>query len=485
MEVKFKDILNMLNLIPENVVKKAFHSLIDSLVKTKLMEVKFNDILNMFDQIPEKDMEKAFHLLIDSIVKTNLIEDKCDDIVMAINKTSLKEKEKQKIFSRLIKKEFEINKFITLKLEGGNTNIYINGELFQEPKSLMLNTFTIPFQESNGIESLDDIVESLGWNVWGRGGGGRRYCRQNGQGFIEEHLSPEIKFWGHCSNLQVWAEHDYDIHLLHSRLAFPLLKELTEAGDPIAQKVFNIEVIKRFESGNLSVIEYLLKEQYLEDLKYVEVPEEFMKINDLYLDNRLSIQDVRVLLYAKKYFPDLFSERIKNIDKYTEEEICELFSAMIARADSFNEERIFDLMEIIKDFDNRLFDPLICCFELINKFKKSKVGEKYIFKILEIIYELGDYIENYGGWGLLVGINSKFNFFDLIEKSEWLDSHFSELFEIFKKFRRKEEIFSKLIEKLRETELYEKYITQIKIFVKDDIFSFTKQFKREVELLNE
>ncbi len=41
-------------------------------------------------------------------------------------------------------KEFNVNEYITLKLEDGRTNIYIKGELFRQCKFLLLN---IPVEE--------------------------------------------------------------------------------------------------------------------------------------------------------------------------------------------------------------------------------------------------------------------------------------------------------------------------------------------------
>ena len=73
-------------------------------------------------------------------------------------------------------------------------------------------------------------------------------------------LSPEDEFWGHCSNIQAWVENYYDTRLIHHNLAFPLLKKLTEAGDPIAKKVFKEEIVKRYKTGFPSVVKYLMEE---------------------------------------------------------------------------------------------------------------------------------------------------------------------------------------------------------------------------------
>ncbi|MFX1236681.1 MAG: hypothetical protein ACFFAS_18920 [Promethearchaeota archaeon] len=62
-------------------------------------------------------------------------------------------------------------------------------------------------------------------------------------------ISPEEEFWGHCSSLKAWAEHEYNTDLLDSRLAFPLLKELIQAGDNVAKKVLKREIIRKIKLG--------------------------------------------------------------------------------------------------------------------------------------------------------------------------------------------------------------------------------------------
>ena len=121
-----------------------------------------------------------------------------------------------------------------------------------------------------------------------------------------QRISPGVEFWAHCSNLQVWYENDYDTRLIHRNLAFPLLRELTDAGDPLAKRVFGEEVAKRLESGYLPVISYLLLEHYTYYLsndyfeavaqsqkmidilfKAVESKDSVFKFVSLYLFNRL------------------------------------------------------------------------------------------------------------------------------------------------------------------------------------------------------
>ncbi len=70
----------------------------------------------------------------------------------------------------------------------------------------------------------------------------------------------------HCSNLQAWAENNYNTNILHSNLSFPLLTELNKAGDPIAKRVFGEEIAKRIENGYLPTIKFLFQENYLDFL---------------------------------------------------------------------------------------------------------------------------------------------------------------------------------------------------------------------------
>ena len=131
-------------------------------------------------------------------------------------------------------KEFNINNFITLKLENSISNIYINGKLFRQCKFLLLNKLH-PNEIEEFLEdfsSVDEEIEKLDRSL--------EQEKNNGK------IPPEAEFWAHCSNLQVWVENEYDTRLLHRNLAFPLLKELSDKGDPLAKVKFKEEIAKSF-----------------------------------------------------------------------------------------------------------------------------------------------------------------------------------------------------------------------------------------------
>lgn len=105
-------------------------------------------------------------------------------------------------------------------------------------------------------------------------------------------LSFEAQFWGHYHNLKMWVEHDYDTRLLHRNLAFPLLKKLTELGDPIARRVFKEEIVQRFSIGSSTVQKYLFNQGYLNFL----TPEELDTLNsDPYLMTMFEGKDIPII----------------------------------------------------------------------------------------------------------------------------------------------------------------------------------------------
>jgi len=97
--------------------------------------------------------------------------------------------------------------------------------------------------------------------------------------FQNETITPEQEFWGHCSNLQAWYEHDYDTRLLHSNLAFPLLKALVDAGDTKAKAILKMEIGERFESGHPNVIISILSAKLLDYLSLEERKQLIQHIN--------------------------------------------------------------------------------------------------------------------------------------------------------------------------------------------------------------
>jgi hypothetical protein len=175
-------------------------------------------------------------------------------------------------------KEFRVNEIITLRLIDGKTVLYINDKEFKQCKYLLLNVPMV--DESNQeINSIDEAEEYLDTRM---------------EYETKDKPTPEEEFFGHCSNLQAWAENQYDTTLLHRTLAFPLLKVLSEEGDITAMQQFKEEIARRYKYGSFAVQEFLFEEGYLEYLT-----------NDDILSGILAPEDAlfmeKVLSTKKKY----------------------------------------------------------------------------------------------------------------------------------------------------------------------------------------
>lgn len=154
--------------------------------------------------------------------------------------------------------EFRVNEFLSLRLEGEETIIYVARARFIQCAFLLLNIRVDEMSTFDEIESIDEAAEKLDTSM------------EDETFAYKFEIPPEVEFWGHCSNLQVWYEHNYDTRLIHSNLAFPLLRRLTEAGDPLAKKVFKEEIVKRYENGTDATREFLEIEGYLHHLSLDE-----------------------------------------------------------------------------------------------------------------------------------------------------------------------------------------------------------------------
>lgn len=202
-------------------------------------------------------------------------------------------------------KEFKINDYLTLRLQDYRTFIYIAGKKFRQCKFLLLNIPADEIKLLDEVQSIDEATERLNNSL-----------ERDDQTKIT--IDSKTEFWAHCSNLQVWYEHNYDTRLLHSNLAFPLLHALTKAGDPIAKKVFKEEIAKRISSGNEKIIEFLVNERYIDFLE-----------REQYLMSLLNPAEAEILIKLEKFTDQQFTQigRRKYFDSGVEEYIYPQFMA--------------------------------------------------------------------------------------------------------------------------------------------------------------
>ena len=122
-------------------------------------------------------------------------------------------------------RDFKINKYITIKLENGKTNIYVTDKLFRQCKYLLLEIPKSEMSDFDEIESIDEAAERLD------------HIMENE---FSAEIPPEVEFWAHSSNLQAWFENNYDTCILHSNLAFPLLKRFRPGKSKFADVILQL-----------------------------------------------------------------------------------------------------------------------------------------------------------------------------------------------------------------------------------------------------
>jgi hypothetical protein len=258
-------------------------------------------------------------------------------------------------------RKFSINNYLDLRLEDGKTNIYVNNKLFLHCKHILLNISIDEEKDFHYLDSVDDVIEKLGQSF--------KITKNK-----NINPNPEVIFWAHCSNLQVWYENNYDTCLIHSNLAFPLLRELVKAEDLHAIKVFKEEIAKRLESKNLNLIRFLLYNSYLDCLNKEE--------------SEIVIKQTTINLteIITEYLRELLITPIKNFMK-----IKEIIDLIIFFDLKYNQSLIFRItMELKKD--NSIYFIRSLIFHLNYKeFLNFKIpyGSFFIYfeKILNFIYE--------------------------------------------------------------------------------------------------
>jgi len=237
--------------------------------------------------------------------------------------------------------EFKVNELITLKLEDGKTIIYVDDEEFRQCKYLLLD---IPIEQASSfdeIESIDEAAEKLDHSEEPR----------------EKHVSqipPEVEFWGHCSNLQAWYENDYDSRLLHSNLAFPLLKELLILGDLIAERVISEEIAKRLMNGTFSTVRYLLVEEYFDLLRDEEV--QAMISGDIKKRKKEKITFKHEQMNLDSLAEDIHGMTLKQFNFLINHPKFDFLEDFQEHINEIIENRTFDDSEYITDIFNKLLD---------------------------------------------------------------------------------------------------------------------------------
>ncbi|MFX1375197.1 MAG: leucine-rich repeat domain-containing protein [Promethearchaeota archaeon] len=239
---------------------------------------------------------------------------------------------------------FKANDYITLKLEHNQTYIYVKGTRFLQCIRLVLDIQKDNIRDYDEIDSIDEAADIFKQSLWQNRiveGPMARPSR-----FQNETITPEQEFWGHCSNIQAWVEHDYDTRILYRNMAFPLLRELTRQGDPKARRVFKEEIAMRFASGHPTVIQYLINEGYLQYLDSEELDSliEYGMFTDYFIEN--GRYDILIKVSKSKESLETIIKKILVLDNRAIDNSFRMIKNQSASRLSAG------LAGIIEDFDN-------------------------------------------------------------------------------------------------------------------------------------
>ena len=249
-----------------------------------------------------------------------------------------------------VEKEFKINEYISLKLEYickdnhsyTKTYIYIAERRFIQCKFLLL----INPHEKDGqdeINSIDEASEKLISKL-------ERDVLPRDIG-----LSPEEEFWGHCSNLQAFAEYGYDTRLIHRNLAFPLLKKLVDVGDPLAKRMFLDEIAKRIDSNYEPVILFLINGGYLDyfsDEEFdvvVQNPSLSTILRNKLITYRESNKNLLFIDKLFKFLDTLYFSGQYSIAPHVYKILVELLNLLRPRIKSKSVSSVLEILSILND----------------------------------------------------------------------------------------------------------------------------------------
>lgn len=282
-------------------------------------------------------------------------------------------------------KEYIINEYLSLKLENRKTIIYVNGERYRQCIRLLLAIPKREFFNQEGVGSIDEATQRYRDTH-----NGKRYT-ENGSYYI----APEQEFWGHCSNLQTWYEHDYDTRLIHSNLAFSLLRRLIKAGDPLAKRVFKEEITKRLLEGNRTnfglgnYLSYFSKEE--QKFVYERIHQKIMEGEFEYLyffiSKRYSYRkDVNKKAHIKEFYFHILKGDVAVINFLLEDWKWDWFSLeRILKCFSDLKELTLDIDKIIQAYEQRWEDRLYTILYILStpSLKESPCYSDYRKKIVD------------------------------------------------------------------------------------------------------
>ncbi|MHA1999093.1 MAG: leucine-rich repeat domain-containing protein [Promethearchaeota archaeon] len=204
--------------------------------------------------------------------------------------------------------KFKVTNLLELWLVGNKTFVMVSGKVVHSCMHLFMNLDSDARRLTEEAKSMDEIIDILQELD--------RERRISGKGTIlvsrtdETIITPENVFVAHCSNFQAWMEHGFSTYLMDRNLAFPVLVELSRAGDKQAAFVLKTEVKERLASGSLNVLEALIITGRVGSMSAVDWNEVFNRLPD---DETILAFARRMLHRRRDSFPGMVPDWVKEM----------------------------------------------------------------------------------------------------------------------------------------------------------------------------
>lgn len=271
-----------------------------------------------------------------------------------------------------LKKEYVLNKYISLRLIGEKTIIFVCNKPFLICKHLLLvDPGTNIAEEINSIDEAEELFA-------------KKYL---GITFTLEdfEISAEQEFWAHCSNLQAWVENDYDTRILHRNLAFPLLKKLMHVGDEKAKRVYKKEIVSRIKHNHFNTIVFILQQGFLESFSRQEGHHLLNLIDQNLLFNQepyIIIETSKFLIENsipgfKKSYVDFITSLLKNHDYH---KFIKIF-VKSAEYKTLTSKEIQHILEVINYSDLLSYERPLPILKELMKYDAIE-AKKYLKKLI-------------------------------------------------------------------------------------------------------
>lgn len=134
----------------------------------------------------------------------------------------------------------QINKYISIDLEGRNIIIYILKEKFKVYSLSKINEIIHKAKFLKNINIDNNIIKDI--------------LKRN-----PKNVDTFISFY---KLLNFWAMNRYNTNIIDYQISLPILRKLYQIGDRQAEKLFHDEILKNLWGGDPSVIKFLMREKY-------------------------------------------------------------------------------------------------------------------------------------------------------------------------------------------------------------------------------